>query len=84
MWDVADNPILGSAVGTARPLKNIKLPLFAEADAVLSELQGQLTTVEFKGTVREPNKDYIRLVSLAKAGKELRSLVLGEVSSNPR
>ncbi|HXE54394.1 MAG TPA: hypothetical protein VN541_15335, partial [Tepidisphaeraceae bacterium] len=82
MWNLPDNPIEGSAVGTARPLKNIKLPLFAEADAILSGLQGQLTSIQFKGTVKDPKKDYIRQLGLTQMGSELRQLLLGEVGAN--
>jgi hypothetical protein len=84
MWELPDNPIDGAVVGTARPLKNIKLPLFAEADTILSQLQAQVSTVEFKGTVAEPTRDYVRSLNLAQAGADLRALLLGEVSSNPR
>jgi hypothetical protein len=84
MWEIPDNPIQGSVVGTARPLKNIKLPIFAEADTILAQLQLQLSSVEFKGTVRNPTQDFVRQLNLAQAGAELRGLLLGEVSSNPR
>ena len=82
MWNLPDNPIHGSAIGTARPLKNIHLPLFAEADAILSALQGELTSVEFKGTVKNPVKDYIRLLRITQLGDEIRGLLLGDVGAN--
>lgn len=81
MWNVPDNPLYGSAVGTARPLKSIKIPLFAEADAIISSLQGQLTSVEFKGTVRNPTRDYIRQLGLTQLGGELRAILLGDVGN---
>ena len=82
MWNIPDNPIQGSAIGTARPLKNIHLPLFAEADALLSAVQGELTSIEFKGTVRNPVKDYVRQLRLTQLGGELRGLLLGELGAN--
>jgi hypothetical protein len=77
MWNLPDCPLNGSAIGTARPLKNIKLPLFAEADAILSSLQGTLTNVMFDNTLRNPGK--FQIVSLAQLGGELRGLLLGEL-----
>lgn len=77
MWNLPDCPLTGSATGTARPLKNIKLPLFAEADAIFSALQGELTNVMFDHTLRDP--DNFQIVSLAKLGGELRGLLLGEL-----
>ena len=82
MWQFPDNSIEGSAVGTARPLRSIKLPVFAEADVILSQLQGALTSVEFKGTVKNPRKDYIRPLNINRFGGELRSLLLAEVGAN--
>ena len=52
LWNLPDCPLSGSASGTARPLKNIRLPLFAEADALLSSLQGTLTNIMFDNTLR--------------------------------
>ncbi|HSZ59850.1 MAG TPA: hypothetical protein VK797_29680 [Tepidisphaeraceae bacterium] len=84
MWELPDNPIEGSIVGAARPLKNIKLPLFAETDTIFNQLQLQLSSVEFKGIVANPTRDYQRPLNLSQAGAELRGLLLGEVNSNPR
>jgi len=83
MWAVPDNTISGSVVGTVRPLKNIKLPLFAEADALLNQLQGGLTGVEFKGPLIDPvGKGSIKLISLSQFGAELKNLLLGEIGAN--
>jgi hypothetical protein len=77
MWKFPDSPLHGSVVGTARPLKNIKFPLFAEADAIFSALQGTLTSVNFDNTVRSPGN--YQLVSLAQLGSELKGILLGEI-----
>lgn len=79
IWNLPDCPLEGSASGTARPLKNIRLPLFAEADALLSSLQGTLTNIMFDNTLRNPGK--FQIVSLAQLGGELRGLLLGELGS---
>lgn len=79
MWKFPDNPIYGTAVGTVRPLKNIRLPLIREADAILGALQGALTTIEFEGTVR--GKKVYRVLSLREMGSEIRSLILGDAGA---
>jgi hypothetical protein len=81
-WKLEKSPIEGAAFGTVSPLKNIKLPLFAELDAVLTGLQKSVTTEEFKGTVENPIKDYVRPVSLSQLGSELRGILLGEIGEN--
>ena len=82
MWDLPDNPISGSAVGTVRPLKSIKFPVLAEADAILTQIQGGLTAVEFAGTVKDPMKKYLRQIGLTEFGSELKGLLLGEIGAN--
>lgn len=79
MWNLPDCPLQGTAIGTARPLKNIKLPVLAEADAVLAALQNSLTTVGFDHTLRNPGGFYI--VSLKELAGELRGLLLKELGS---
>jgi hypothetical protein len=81
-WELPDNPISGSVVGTLRPLKSIKFPLLAEADAILTQIQGGLTGVEFAGTVKNPTQKYIREISLTQFGSELRGLLLGEIGNS--
>lgn len=80
IWNLPDCPLNGSASGTARPLKNIRLPLFAEADALLSSLQGTLTNIMFDNTLRNPGN--FQIVSLAQLGGELRGLLLGELGNS--
>jgi len=80
MWKVPDSPLHGSALGAARPLRDIRLPLFAETDALFSALQGALTAVQFDNTLRKPgNFQQLRLNQL---GSEIRGLLLGEVGAN--
>ena len=81
MWELPDNPISGSAVGSVRPLKSIKFPVLAEADAILTQIQGGLTGVEFSGTVHDPAKN-IRQIGLTEFGTELKGLLLGEIGNN--
>lgn len=80
MWKFPDNPISGTAVGTIRALKNVRLPLIREADAILGALQGELTTIEFEGSVR--GKKIYRVLSLKEMGAEIRALILGDVGGS--
>ncbi|HEV8293435.1 MAG TPA: hypothetical protein VGP94_15970, partial [Tepidisphaeraceae bacterium] len=50
-----DTPIEGYAVGSARPLREMKLPFFAEADDILNALQKSVTTFHVTGTLAKPN-----------------------------
>ena len=44
----------GQVVGTARPLKDTKLPFLADFDSVFSAFQGGLTTINISGTIDAP------------------------------
>lgn len=76
MWRLPKNPIHGTVIGTARPLKNIRLPLIPDVEALLNNLQGQFTTLEFSGPVEDPVRT-IRLLRLSQLGGELRGMLLG-------
>jgi len=80
-WELPDCPIHGSAAGSLQLLKNVKIPVLAEANSVLAQLQGQLTGVEFSGTLPEPTKYYIRQISLSQFGSQLKGLFLSEIGS---
>jgi hypothetical protein len=75
-WKLEKALIEGGAVGSISPLKNIKVPVFAEIGAVTTQLQGQLTSVIFKGTLEHPNGTYLKQASLSEIGSELRSIVI--------
>jgi len=84
IWKLEQAPIQGGAIGSIRPLKNIKLPLFVELDAVLSGLQRQLASVIFKGTLVKPDADYLKQGGLEQAGSELRGILLGELGKSQK
>jgi hypothetical protein len=71
-----DSPIEGTAAGSARPLKDLKLPFMADVDKVLAALQGGLATVQIEGTVKEPKP---RVIPFSAAGDTFRRFMLGEV-----
>jgi len=76
IWSVPDSGVVGTVVGSARPLRDIKLPYFADADKIMNALQANLTTVRVEGTLREY---HVIPISLFEAGETVQKLVLGEV-----
>ena len=76
IWKMPDCPIEGSAVGSARPLQNIKLPFIADIDQILGILQAEVTTVKITGTLRKPVPQPLPFRFV---GDAMRSLILGDV-----
>ena len=76
-----DSPIEGTAAGSARPLKDLKLPFMADVDKILSALQGGLATVNIGGTVREPEP---KVIPFAQTGDAFRRFLVGEVKNEVR
>ena len=76
-----DSPLVGTAGGSARPFKDLKLPFMGDVDAILKALQGGLATVSVTGPVREP---VIQVVPFAAAGDTFRRFMLGEVKNEVR
>jgi hypothetical protein len=81
VWKAPDSPVEGSAVGSAQPLSNIKLPFMADVNKIFSVLQGQLTSVKISGTLAKHN---VVQSTLADVGQSMRSLLLGNVQSETR
>jgi hypothetical protein len=63
------------AIGSARPLSQIKIPGFASVDKMFAALQANLTTVQIEGTLREPKT---RIVSFSEISQALRAIVFGD------
>jgi len=76
IWNAPDSPITGTVIGSARPLRDIKLPYFADADKIMNALQQNLTTVRIEGTLR---RYHVVPISLYEAGETVQKLVIGEV-----
>jgi hypothetical protein len=70
-----------TAAGSARPLKDLKLPFMGDVDAILKALQGGLATVSVTGTVGDP---VVQVVPFAAAGDTFRRFMLGEVKNEVR
>jgi hypothetical protein len=75
------SPISGYAVGTVRPLRDIKLPYMAQVDDVLAALQTDVTTFRIGGTVRDPK---VETGAFNEIGGTLRRLILGDVEAETR
>jgi hypothetical protein len=67
-------PDSGQVTGTARPLKDTRLPLLADFDQVFSAFQGVLTTINVGGTLGKPT---FGQAGLAEVGAAMRQLLVG-------
>ena len=79
VWHLPDSPLEGTLIGSLRPLKDIKLPFFADADHVMNALQQNVTTVKVMGTARKYD---VVPSSFNEVGDTMRGLLLGEVQNN--
>ncbi len=78
IWNLPDNPIDGTLIGTAQPLRQKKLPLLADINDILAALQRNFTTIAISGTVRNPSR---RVILFGDVGDEMRRFIIGDVSS---
>jgi hypothetical protein len=76
-----DSPIEGTAAGSARPLRDLKLPFMADVDKILAALQGGLATVRIGGTIRTPD---VKVIPFAQSGDAFRRFMVGEVKNEVR
>jgi hypothetical protein len=83
VWTMPDSPIDGIAVGTARPLRDVRLPFLSsyDLDAILTALQTDLTTVRIAGTVRNPQ---IIPLAFSDIGAGMRMLIVGDFEKEKR
>ena len=71
-------PQSGSVAGTFRPLENLKLPFFADADQIFSVLQSNFSAVALGGTVDKPT---YRPQSVADLGSALKRVLIGDTQA---
>ncbi len=76
-----DSPISGYVVGSARPLRELKLPFFAEADDILNALQKSVTTFRVTGRLHDP---ILHSAGFNEIGNDLRGFILGDVTSEQK
>lgn len=77
IWRMPQSPISGTAVGTARPFRDIRLPFLSayDLDTILTVLQTDLTTVSIAGTVHQP---LIQSLAFSDLGKGMQMFILGD------
>jgi hypothetical protein len=77
---VPDCPLSGTAVGSARPLKNVKLPIFSsilpDVDSLLSALQGSTISERFGGTLHKPK---MSIIVFGELGEAMKQFLVGDV-----
>jgi len=76
-----DSPIEGFAVGSARPLREIKIPFFKEADDVLNALQKSVTTFHVTGLLEKP---VLQGAGFNEITHDLRGFILGDLEQEHR
>lgn len=77
--NIPDSPISGSAVGTAVPMSNTKLPLLADVSDIMGALEKTiLRSIDISGTVRDPK---VRPIVFGDIGGDLKRMIVGDVRS---
>ncbi len=79
LWDAPDSPIEGFIVGSARPFADLKLPLLADVDQILSVVQSGLTAVKVEGTLHNVKS---RGAQFDELGDSLKRLIVGDVHAS--
>jgi hypothetical protein len=74
-------PIGGQIAGTARPLKDTRVPLLADFDQVFSAFQSNLSTINIGGTIGNPS---YTIATLADIGNAMRQLLVGSAESGQK
>ena len=74
-----DSKLTGTAVGSARPLKNLKLPIFSsilpDVDQLLNAIQGSAVSERIDGTVHAPK---MSIILFGDIGESMRNLLVGD------
>ena len=79
LWKFPNSPFNGTAYITARPLKNLKLPVLSDFDSVLVSLQTSLalTGVRVEGTIKKNRK--IGPIGITDMTDEMQRFLVGDV-----
>jgi hypothetical protein len=81
LHNIPKSPIRGNVVGSARPLKNIDLPLIPDLDRLLSAIQATSTSIEVSGLLNAPQ---VRVILFQELNNAMRDLLLGGTSAGSR
>jgi hypothetical protein len=79
IWNFPDNVIDGTAIGSLRPLAALKLPLVSDIQATLDAAAGNFRELRISGTWRKVRTTPIAFVEI---GKEMRDLLIGDISNS--
>lgn len=71
-----DCPLTATVIGSARPLKDIKLPYMADVDKILESIQSNITSYAVTGT---PDNYLVQPITFAAINTSLKRLLFGEV-----
>jgi hypothetical protein len=77
----SDSPIEGTAAGSIKPLRDLKLPFMADIDKIISALSGSVATVSIQGSVGDP---VVKVIPFAESGDTFRRFMVGEVKNEVR
>lgn len=81
LFQGAKSPIEGTAAGSIKPLRDLKLPFIADVDKIISALSGSVATVRLEGTVGDPDP---KVIPFAESGDTFRRFMIGEVKNEVR
>jgi hypothetical protein len=83
VWKMPDSPVHGTAVGTARPFRDLKLPFLStyDLDTIVTLLQTNLTTVGISGKVNQPK---LNSLTFEDVGEGMRMFILGDFQKENR
>jgi hypothetical protein len=81
VWAMPDSGVEATVVGTARPFRNLEIPLLADVQDILSILQRDLTTVRVSGTIDE---HAIVQASFQQLGETMRNILVGDAQTKAK
>lgn len=81
IFEGRSSPIEGTAAGSIKPLRDLKLPFMADVDKIISALSGSIATVSLQGTVGDPKP---KVIPFADSGETFRRFMVGEVKNEVR
>lgn len=73
--------IEGTAAGSIKPLRDLKLPFMDDVDKIISALSGSVATVRLQGTVGNPDP---KVIPFSDSGDTFRRFMVGEVKNEVR
>ena len=81
VWQLGNAELSGFVIGSARPLKDLKIPFAADLDQILTAFQRDAIPVSIGGTIQKPKA---RLALFSDITQGLRTLILGDVNAETR